>query len=146
MGRSSARQHRSPSFFPGRPFDILRFERRGEDFALVRVEADGARSELLMTAANVVHLGFLAPGFSRQVLTDRLGRQPGSVARFVRHTAMNANLRIIEILLTILDQRRGTPRLPDDRSAGRGRWPRSWWSEPIRSPLLRTSAQTTFPR
>ena len=94
---------------PGRPFDILRFERRGEEFALVRVEADGASSELLMTAANVVHLGLLAPGFSRQVLTDRLGRQPGSVARFVRHTAMNANLRIIEIFLTILD--RGGARL-----------------------------------
>ncbi len=87
-----------------RTFDILTFEQRGEDFALVRIRADGLRSEIILTAANVVHLGLLAPGFARQVLTDKVGQQPGAVATIVRHTAMNANLRIIEILLTILDR------------------------------------------
>ena len=57
-----------------------------------------------LTAANVVHLGLLAPGFARQVLTDKVGQQPGAVATFVRHTAMNANLRFIEILLTLLER------------------------------------------
>ena len=85
-------------------FDILTFEQRGEDFALVRVRADGSRSEIALTAANVVHLGLLAPGFARQVLTDKVGQQPGAVATFVRHTAMNANLRFIEILLTLLER------------------------------------------
>jgi len=85
-------------------FDILTFEQRGEDFALVRVRADGSRLEITLTAANVVHLGLLAPGFARQVLTDKVGQQPGAVATFVRHTAMNANLRFIEILLTILER------------------------------------------
>ena len=85
-------------------FDILTFERRGEDFALVRIRADGSRSEIFLTAANVVHLGLLAPGFARQVLTDKVGQKPGAVATFVRHTAMNANLRFIEIMLTILER------------------------------------------
>jgi hypothetical protein len=92
-----------------RTFDMLTFELRGEDFALVRIRGDGSRSEIILTAANVVHLGLLAPGFARQVLTDKIGRQPGTVATFVRNTAMNANLRFIEIMLTILD--RGGARL-----------------------------------
>jgi hypothetical protein len=85
-------------------FDILTFEQRGEDFALVRVRADGSRSEVVLTAANVVHLGLLAPGFARQVLTDKVGQKPGAVATFVRNTAMNANLRFIEVLLTLLER------------------------------------------
>jgi membrane associated rhomboid family serine protease len=91
-----------------RTADILNFEQRGSDFVLVRRQADGSRSEIILTAANVVHLGLLAPGFARQVLTDKIGHQPGAIVRLVRHTAMNANLRFIEILLTILD--RGGPR------------------------------------
>ena len=91
-----------------RTADILSFEQRGSDFVLMRNQADGSRSEITLTAANVVHLGLLAPGFARQVLTDKLGHQPSAVARLVRHTAMNANLRFIEIMLTILD--RGGPR------------------------------------
>jgi hypothetical protein len=87
-----------------RTLAILTFEQRGEDFALVRVDADGSRSEIILTAMNVVHLGLLAPGFSRQVLTDKLRQQPGAVATFVRHLAMNVNLRIIDILLTILER------------------------------------------
>jgi rhomboid family protein len=88
--------------------DILSFEQRDSDFVLIRNQADGSRSEITLTAANVVHLGLLAPGFARQVLTDKLGHQPSAVAKLVRHTAMNANLRFIEIMLTILD--RGGPR------------------------------------
>src|SRR5262249_57711591 len=84
--------------------DILTFEPRGEDFALVRLQADGSRSEIVLTAANVVHLGLLAPGFSRQVLTAKVGKQPGVLAAFVRYRAMNANLRFIEVLLTILER------------------------------------------
>jgi membrane associated rhomboid family serine protease len=91
-----------------RTADILNFEQRGSDFALVRNQADGSRSEIILTAANIVHLGLLAPGFARQVLTEKVGHQPGAVASLVRHKAMNANLRFIEILITILD--RGGPR------------------------------------
>ena len=91
-----------------RTADILSFEPHGSDFLLSRNQADGSRSEIILTAANIVHLGLLAPGFARQVLTDKVGQQPGTVAKFVRHTAMNANLRFIEIVLTMLD--RGGPR------------------------------------
>ena len=84
--------------------DILTFEQRGEDFALIRVQADGSRSEIILTATNVVHLGLLAPGFARKVLTDKVGQQPGALAKMFRHTAMNANLRFIEIMLMILDR------------------------------------------
>jgi membrane associated rhomboid family serine protease len=104
---------------PGKTADILAFEPRGEDFALVRLKADGSRSEIVLTTANVVHLGLLAPGFSRQVLTDKLGKQPGVVAAVVRSGAMNANLRFIEVLLTILD--RGGARLDFSTTERRAR-------------------------
>jgi membrane associated rhomboid family serine protease len=88
----------------GRTFDILTFEPREEDFALIRTRADGSRSEVVLTATNVVHLGLLAPGFARQVLIGKVGQKPGAVATFVRHATMNANLRFIEIMLTILEK------------------------------------------
>jgi membrane associated rhomboid family serine protease len=88
----------------GRTFDILTFEQRGEDFALVRIQADGSRSEVVLTTANVVHLGLLAPGFARQVLIGKVGQKPGAIATFVRHATMNANMRFIEIMLTILER------------------------------------------
>jgi membrane associated rhomboid family serine protease len=93
----------------GRTADILSFEPRGEDFALVRACADGTRAEIVLTPTNVVHLGLLAPGFARQVLTDTAGRQPGAIATLVRHAATRTNLRLIELLLAILD--RGGERL-----------------------------------
>jgi membrane associated rhomboid family serine protease len=96
----------------GRTFDILAFEQRGENFALVRIQADGSRSEVVLTAANVVHLGLLAPGFARQVLIGKVGQKPGAVAAFVRHTAMNANMRLIEIMLTILEKGGGRFDIP----------------------------------
>jgi membrane associated rhomboid family serine protease len=99
--------------------DILTFEPRGENFALVRLKADGSRSEMELSTANVVHLGLLAPGFSRQVLTDKLGKQPGMVAAIVRSGAMNANLRFIEVLLTVLD--RGGARLDFSTTERRAR-------------------------
>jgi membrane associated rhomboid family serine protease len=101
-----ARVEQGPARHPARSrtTDILTFEPRGEDFALVRTEAGGSRSEIILTGANVVHLGLLAPGFAREVLTDKVGQQPGAVATFVRYRAMNANLRIIEMLITILDK------------------------------------------
>src|SRR5262249_46752098 len=65
---------------------------------------DGSRTEIVLTATNIVHLGLLAPGFARQVLTDKVGRQPGTIAMMVGHLATSAKLRFVEILLTILDR------------------------------------------
>jgi membrane associated rhomboid family serine protease len=87
-----------------RTTDLLRFESRGEDFALVRIQADGTRTEIVLTAANVVHLGLLAPGFAREVLTGMVSQQPATAASFVRHRIMNANMRMIELLVAILDK------------------------------------------
>lgn len=95
-----------------RPFDILTFEQRGEDYALVRVQADGSRPEIILTPANVVHLGLLAPGFARQVLTNKVGQRPNAVTTMLRHKVMNANLRVIEIVLTILDRGGGRFEFP----------------------------------
>ena len=79
--------------------------RAREDFALVRIRADGSRSEVVLIRRRTsVHLGLLAPGFARQVLIGKVGQKPGAVATFVRHTAMNANMRFIEIMLTILER------------------------------------------
>ena len=98
----------APAPRKGRAPDILRFEERGADFALVRFAADGTRTEIALTGANVVHLGLLAPGFARAVLTEKVGQQPGAAASLVRFKAMNAGLRFIELLVSILD--RGGPR------------------------------------
>ena len=85
--------------------DILRYERRGENFALVRIEADGTRSELILTAANVVHLGMLAPDFSRRLMANKIAAKSGRVGTAVRNRLVNTNLRTIEILLRVLEKR-----------------------------------------
>ncbi|NJO24141.1 MAG: hypothetical protein HC868_16030 [Sphingomonadales bacterium] len=87
-----------------RTLDILTFEQRGEDFVLIRTQADGSRSEIVLTATNVVHLGLLAPGFARQILINKVGQQPASLARRIRNTVLNANVRFVEMVLTILDR------------------------------------------
>src|SRR5262249_47698650 len=61
-----------------RTIDFISFEQRVSDFVRTRNQADGSRSEMILTAANVVHLGLLAPGFARQVLIGKIGHQPGA--------------------------------------------------------------------
>jgi hypothetical protein len=84
--------------------DILKYEQRGEDYALVRVQADGSRSEIILTTMNIVHLSLITPGFARQVLARRFGRQPSSLGRVIGQALTNTNLRMIEIFLAILDK------------------------------------------
>jgi hypothetical protein len=85
--------------------DILRYEKRGKDFALVRVEADGSRSELLLTAANVVHLGMLAPDFSRRLLANKVSEKSGALGAYVKDRMLSTNVRTIEVLVRILERR-----------------------------------------
>ena len=88
-------------------WDMLRFEERGSDFALVRIRADGSRSEIVLTAANVVHLGLLAPEFSRRLLTNKVGKKSGVMATSLKNAVVNTNLRTIEVMLRILDKSGG---------------------------------------
>ena len=87
--------------------DMLRYEERGADFALVRIQADGTRSEIILTAANVVHLGLLAPEFSRRLLANKLGKKSGVMAASLKNAVVNTNLRTIEVVLGILDKSGG---------------------------------------
>jgi hypothetical protein len=87
--------------------DILRFEQRGADFALVRIQADGTRSEIVLTPANIVHLGLLAPGFSRRLLADRIGKKSGAIAASLKNAVVHTNVRTIELMLRFLDRRGG---------------------------------------
>jgi hypothetical protein len=84
--------------------DILKYEERGEDFALVRVQADGSRSEIILTTTNVVHLSLITPGFARQVLARSFGQRPSALGKLIGQAITHTNLRIIEILLAILDK------------------------------------------
>ena len=84
--------------------DILRYEARGSDFALVRIAADGTRSELVLTATNVVHLGLLAPDFSRRLLASKAGKRSGTVATSFRQRLTGAKLRCIEVMLAVLER------------------------------------------
>ena len=69
-----------------RTCDALHYERRNEDFALVRIEADGSRHELILTAANVVHLGILAPDFARRLLANKAGEKSGTIGAGLKST------------------------------------------------------------
>ena len=91
-----------------RACDILRFETRGENFALVRIDADGARSELVLTPTNIVHLGLLAPDFSRRLLVSKAGKRSTTVATSLRRRLVGTNLRLFELILGALD-RAGRP-------------------------------------
>ena len=84
--------------------DILRYERRGKDFALVRIQADGARSELILTAANVVHLGMLAPNYSRRLLANKVADKSGTIGARIKDKMTSTNVRTIEMLLHILER------------------------------------------
>jgi hypothetical protein len=86
-----------------RTCDILRYEKRGGDFALVRVQADGTRSELILSATNVVHLGMLAPDFARRMLANKVAEQSGTIGTFVKGKMVSTNVRAIELLLAVLD-------------------------------------------
>ena len=89
---------------PGRTCDILRYEKRGKEFALVRIEADGSRWELLLTPANVVHLGMLAPDFSRRLLANKVTEKSDRFGTYVKHKMLNTNVRTIEMLMRILEK------------------------------------------
>jgi hypothetical protein len=84
--------------------DILCYEPRGDDFALVRIAADGTRSELILTPMNVVHLGLLAPDFSRRMLASKVGKQSGTVATSFKQRLIGMRLRYFEILLATLER------------------------------------------
>jgi hypothetical protein len=84
--------------------DILRFEQRGANFALVRIQADGSRTEIVLTTTNVVHLSLLTPGFARQVLARKFGQRPSALGSRIGQAVTNTNLRVIEIFLAILDK------------------------------------------
>ena len=87
----------------GKTCDILRYERRGDDFALVRIRGDGTRSELILTAANVVHLGMLAPGFSRRLLANKVAEKSGTVGASIKNRMARTNVRTIEMLMRIFE-------------------------------------------
>jgi hypothetical protein len=85
--------------------DTLCFERRNADFALVRIEADGSRNELILTATNVVHLGMLAPDFARRLVAQKAGEKPGVIGTKLKRTLVGTNVRAIEILVRLLERR-----------------------------------------
>ncbi len=84
--------------------DILRYEARGGNFALVRIAADGTRSEILLTPTNVVHLGLLAPDFSRRLLADKVGKRSTATAATLKDRMTATKLRLIEAVLAALDR------------------------------------------
>src|SRR5262249_1446454 len=66
--------------------------------------ADGSRSEIILTPANVVHLGLLAPVFSRRLLANKIGKRSATMAAVVKRRMVNTNLRMVEVLLSALDR------------------------------------------
>jgi len=88
----------------GKTSDIVKYEQRGENYALVRVRADGSRSEITLTTMNIVHLSLITPGFARQVLARSFGQRPSALGRAIGQVVTNTNLRMIEIFLAILDR------------------------------------------
>jgi hypothetical protein len=53
---------------------------------------------------NVVHLGLLAPDFSRRLLASKVGKRSGTVAISFKQRLIGMRLRYFEILLAALER------------------------------------------
>lgn len=87
------------------PSDRISLEQRDDDYALIRVAADGARSEMVLSAANVITLAQSAQRL-RDRLLPKLSR-PGADAISVTpvvQVGLNTDLHKTAIHLTMIDQ------------------------------------------
>ena len=57
------------------PSDRISLEQRDDDYALIRVAADGARSEMVLSAANVITLAQSAQRFRDRLLQNCLDQE-----------------------------------------------------------------------
>ena len=73
----------------------------------MRIEADGTRHELLLTAGNIVHLGMLAPNFARRLLAHKVSEKSGTIGTSFKTRFAKTNVRAIAMLIGWLERREG---------------------------------------
>lgn len=89
--------------------ESLSFERRGEAFALVRVDKSGKRSEMILSASNVLFLPRIIQDVIHRIMSSRASRvltDRGAlpiVAVPVVEVQLNTDIHKSEILLTMCD-------------------------------------------
>lgn len=86
------------------PSDRISLEQRGDDYALIRVAADGIKSEMVLSAANIITLAQSAQRLRDQLLPklSRPGADAISVTPVVQ-IGLNTDLHKTAIHLTMID-------------------------------------------
>ena len=85
----------------------LSIEPRGSNHVLVRTDAHGVRTELVLSEANIGWLARLAPQHLRKILAAKSEKIPGVTMTLsipVRNIRLNTDLHQTEILLAVFDR------------------------------------------
>jgi hypothetical protein len=90
--------------------ESLSFERRGEDFVLVRIDERGKRSEIILSESNLLFLPRIVQETIHKILAERSSKtmkERGAspiVAVPVVRVQLNTDIHRSEILLTMYDR------------------------------------------
>ena len=90
--------------------ETLIIEPRGLDHALVRIDQHGARTEMVLSEANIGSLCRLVPRHFRKILAAKTAAIPGvkmTISVPIRQVRLNTDIHKLEILLTVIDRFEG---------------------------------------
>jgi hypothetical protein len=89
------------------PTETLTFEPRDSAHALIRTDQYGAKTEILLSEANIGMLSRLAPQHFRKILATKTAKMPGVTVTLslpITNIRLNTDLHQSEVLLTIFDR------------------------------------------
>lgn len=87
--------------------ETLTFEPRGSECVLIRIDQYGAKTEIILSEANVGMLSRLAQQHFRKILATKSPKIPGvtlTMSLPITNVRLNTDLHQSEILLTIFDR------------------------------------------
>jgi hypothetical protein len=89
----------------GSPLETLCIEERGDNFALVRIDADGNKTELVLPEAGLIFLARAIPQTLQKVITARNVRGGSPIIAVpVEHVRVSADMHATDLLLTMIDK------------------------------------------
>jgi hypothetical protein len=92
------------------PTETLTFEPRDPVHALIRIDQYGAKTEILLSEANIAMLNRLTPQYFRKILAAKTAKMPGVTVTLslpITDVRLNTDIHQSEILLTISDRYSG---------------------------------------
>jgi hypothetical protein len=87
--------------------ELLSLEPRGFNHALVRTDKHGAKTEIILSEANIGWLARLAPQHLRKILAAKSAKIPGVTMTLsvpIKNIRLSTDLHQSEILLAIFDR------------------------------------------